>query len=100
MSEDGIVTDDFHIEHRNTSILSIRLNLSVPHFNDSIHYSDTLNRNCDGRFFRHSQLFCLFLRYLRERSTLLTQREAIAFALKYRTVRKDLKMLGITGLAI
>ncbi len=96
---EGMVTEDFHVEHRDTQLVSIRMNLSIPSQED-IRYADALFQNCDGRFFKCKQLFVLPLRILWERETVVSQREAIAFALDNRTTPDSMKTVGITGLAI
>lgn len=99
--KNGMVSEELHTEHRDTHLISIRFNFTRNRYSssDDLHYTDTLWRNCDGRFFRSKELFCMFLRYLRENNVVLTQREAIAFALENRTMPKNLKVLGITGVA-
>ena len=96
--EDGMVTEDFHIEHRGTQLVSIRLNLSIPNQED-IRYADALFQNCDGKFFKCNQLFVLPLRILWEHETVVSQRDAIAFALENRTTPNAMKIIGITGIA-
>ena len=91
--EEGRVKEDFHIENLNTRLISIASSVSP-------NYLDGLWRNCDGRFFRYKHLILVSLRFLWEQKKVLTQREAIAFALGHRTPPNTMKMLGITGLVI
>ena len=83
----GMVEADFDIGHPDTTVVGVSEDLG--------RYVDIMVRNCDGRYMRARVFFWVFFLIWKQRVRVVSQREAILYALEKSFGETDLTILGV-----